>query len=254
MAPRQGSDAPPTGGAFRFLPAGTDRLPRGVRGSELPCMITPTLLALVSLAAPVCDGVPPASAPLPAATADSLEPLWSRGRSFAEFLGAARARRETWTGNYAAAAPDPALVARGRQVAGAWRLLVVAEDWCGDSAHTIPYLARLVDSLPGVSLRIVSSADGRWLMNRHRTPDGRAATPTVVLLDAAGLDRGCFVERPQALQDYARVERPKTAEADWLEKKYAWYRRDAGASTMTEIVEILEAAAAGAPRCAGAEG
>ena len=34
------------------------------------------------------------------------------------------------------------------------RLLVVAEDWCTDSANTIPYVARLA-ALAGVELRIL---------------------------------------------------------------------------------------------------
>jgi len=33
-------------------------------------------------------------------------------------------------------------------------------------------------------LRIIGSDVGRAIMNAHRTPDGRAATPTVLLIDA----------------------------------------------------------------------
>jgi hypothetical protein len=122
-------------------------------------------------------------------------------------------------------------------------------DSCGDSAHTIPFIAALVDSLPNVELRVVEPGAGRWVMEAHRTPDGRAATPTVVLLDEKGDDVGCFVERPLALQAWTVAEKPRLPEQEWLERKYQWYRDDAGRETVREIVALLESAAVGSPRC-----
>jgi Thioredoxin len=42
-----------------------------------------------------------------------------------------------------AAKIDPGLVERFRRVGGDLRLLIVAEDWCPDSVHTVPYVAAL---------------------------------------------------------------------------------------------------------------
>lgn len=191
-------------------------------------MLLPTLLTL-SFCSP--------------AHADSLDRLFERGRTYQSFLESANARKETWLENTRAATLDSAVLARARAVGGEWRLLVVAEDWCGDSANTIPYVARLVDSLPSVALRIVNSTDGRWVMERYRTPDGRAATPTVVLLNAAGEPVGCFIERPAGLRKaIAAGGRSMTILTEWR-------KQDAGRSTVLEIVELLEAAAQGIGRC-----
>lgn len=178
--------------------------------------------------------------------ADSLDRLFERGRTYQAFLESAVARRETWLENTRAATLDSAVLARARAVSGEWRLLVVAEDWCGDSANTIPYVARLIDSLPSVALRIVNSTDGRWVMERYRTPDGRAATPTVVLLNPAGELVGCFIERPAGLRK--AIAEGGRAMAILTE----WRKKDAGHSTVLEIVELLEAAGQGNGRCAGA--
>jgi hypothetical protein len=191
-------------------------------------MLLPALLTL-SLCAP--------------SHADSLDRLFERGRTYQSFLESANARRETWLENTRAATLDPAVLARARAAGGEWRLLVVAEDWCGDSANTIPYVARLVDSLPSVSLRIVNSTDGRWIMERYRTPDGRAATPTVVLLNPAGDPVGCFIERPAGLRKAIAAGGRAT------EVLAEWRKQDAGRSTVLEIVELLEAAAQGNGRC-----
>ncbi len=175
---------------------------------------------------------------------DSLSGLYQHGRSYSVFLDAAKSRRETWLENTQAATVDPAVLARARAVPGEWELLAVAEDWCGDSANTIPFIARLIDSLPSISIRIVNSTEGHWVMERYRTPDGRAATPTVVLLNPAGDAVGCFVERPAKLREAlaAANGRRETTLTEWR-------RQDAGRSTVEEIVVLLEAAAAGAGHC-----
>lgn len=206
-------------------------------------MLALTLAGVLLLAPPSC------TATSGAAPSDSLERLHASGRTFTEFLRTATARRDAWTGNYAAVALDGALVARARAVPGRWRLLAVLEDSCGDSANTIPWVAQLVDSVPGLELRIVNSREGRFVMERHRTPDGRAATPTVVLLDSQGREAGCFIERPLALQAWVARNKPRMGSAEFLDAKYAWYRADAGRETVREIVELLESAAVGTPRC-----
>jgi hypothetical protein len=199
--------------------------------------------SLLSLALTVCV------AEVTAAPADSLTRLYDSGRRFREFLAAATARRETWLENYGRARIEPDQLARARRVPGQWRLLVVAVDGCGDSANTIPFIAALADSLPNVELRVVDPTAGKGVMESHRTPDGRAATPTVVLLDERGNDAGCFVERPLALQAWTQVEKPRLPYAEWLDRKYQWYRDDAGRETVREIVALLESAAVETPRC-----
>jgi len=200
-------------------------------------MLTALLLFAGVQGAPGCGA--PAS-PWP----DSLSGLFQRGRTYAAFLDAARSRRETWIDNTQSAGIDSSVLARARAVSGSWELLAVAEDWCGDSANTIPYIARLVDSVPSLALRIVNSSDGRWVMERYRTPDGRAATPTIVLLDSAGNPVGCFVERPLKLREVLAATQGRR-ESTLSE----WRRQDAGRSTVEEIVALLEAAVAGTGHC-----
>ena len=154
-----------------------------------------------------------------------------------------------WTDNYDAGAPDPELVARAKAIGGQWRILAVAEDWCGDSANTVPYLVRLAEQVPGLEIRIANSKDGRWLMERHRTPDGRAATPTIVLLDSDGAERGCLIERPAKLRDWVSENKPKLSDEDFQQAKMTWYRSDRGRETVGEMVELLEAAAKGPTTC-----
>ncbi|HUG27325.1 MAG TPA: thioredoxin family protein [Gemmatimonadales bacterium] len=215
-------------------------------------MLLSPLLALALAAAPVsCDGgaAVSATARTPVPALDTLAALYDAGVEWAAFLEGVRARRQTWQNNYAAASVDASIVERLERVLGRWRFLVVAVDACGDSAHTIPYLARLVEASDRLELRVVSPVDGAWVMESHRTADGRAATPTVVLLDDLGAERGCWVERPYALRQVLEEQRAGTIPGSFIEVITAWRREDQGRSTFEDMTALLEAAAAGTVRC-----
>lgn len=182
-------------------------------------------------------------------TDSTLLALHGSGQTFADFVAAAKARREGWLGLADTARVSDAHVARARQVGGSWKLLVVAVDACGDSMNTVPWLARLAQEVPGIDLRIVLPAAGRAVQESHRSLDGRTATPTFVLLDADGIERGCIVEQPRPLRDWARANR-STVSLDSLHVGIrAFYAANKGEAIVTEAIEMLEAAKAGQRHC-----
>ncbi|MGE0553766.1 MAG: thioredoxin family protein [Gemmatimonadales bacterium] len=209
------------------------------------------MLSLAVAALIACSpGNDPGLRPLPLAApvaSDSLEDLYRSGRTWEDFYAAVNARRVLWTDNYEGPGLPDSLLTRARAVGGTWRFLVVAIDSCSDSANTIPFLAKLVDAVPGLELRIVDPTAGRWVMEAHRTADGRAATPTVILLDESFGERGCFVERPVALRKM--LAEAQGGDQDRFESKMAWYREDAGRSTVADLIGLLESAAAGPTHC-----
>lgn len=180
---------------------------------------------------------------------DDLRALYRSGRGYTDFLGQATRRTELWHDNTErAAAVDPALLARARAVGGTWYFLAVAIDSCSDSVSTIPYLAELVALVDGLDMRVVDPTAGRAIMEAHPTPDGRPATPTVLLLDADFDEAGCFIERPPLLQNLI-LENPDWSSRQVYERKMEWYDRDGGRGTVEAFVEMLEAAAAGRTVC-----
>lgn len=202
------------------------------------------LLASLALSVPAplqCGDTPPEAA------TDTLRTTYQSGSTFDAFLSAASARRDQWHANHALAQTiDATLVARAAAVEGSWKLLVVAVDTCSDSVNTVPWIARLADLVDNLELRIVTpDQGGRQLMEAYRTPDGRAATPTVLLLDDQWQVRGCFIERPPALRAHIDSLPSGARTAARME----WYRNDAGGETVTEIVSMLETAVAGGVQC-----
>jgi hypothetical protein len=207
------------------------------------------LLSTIHAATLAC----PADTPAPTAfRADSgYRALFEGGSTFEQFLAKASRRKEQWAKNYERAMVADALLTRARAAAGTWRLLVVAVDGCSDSVNTIPYVARLVEKMMGVELRIIGNDVGRAIMDAHKTPDGRGATPTVLLLDQNYEERGCWIERPSELQSWIIDQKGKMSDDDVFSRKMQWYEEDLGAKTLAEIVAMIEAAAKGSVLCGG---
>jgi hypothetical protein len=166
--------------------------------------------------------------------------LYARGITFAEFLENARARRDEWRAHYNDATVTPALMTRMRALPGKRRLLVVAEDWCSDSANTVPYIARLVDGAPErLEMRVIDSQRGQAIMEAHRTPDGRTATPTIVVLADDGRVLGSLTERPSSTQSWFLEKQKTTMQKPLHDELLEWYSKDAGKTTVAEIADIL---------------
>lgn len=195
------------------------------------------LLASIAIGPVECTAVP---------ASDTLRTTWAAGVTFGEFLASASARREQWVANYSTGASvDVTMVSRVAALGGTWRLLVVAIDSCSDSVSTVPWIARLVDQVDNVEMRVVDPDTGGWIMDANRTPDGRAATPTVLLVDEEWRVRGCFIERPVSLRAFMDTLPDKGRPA----RKMEWYREDGGRETVREIVEMVEAASRGDSIC-----
>jgi hypothetical protein len=197
----------------------------------------PLLMALLVEGA--AQVTPPPATRMPQ---DSLRDLFEAGATFPEFLEAATHRGAEWHSLYADAHVRTDALARARALGGTWHFLVIAEDWCPDSMNTVPYLARLVTLVNGLDMRVVHEREGRGIMEAHRTPDGRPATPTVILLDGAWREVGSFVERPRVIQDWVMGHRQELGSGEIHAHIFDWYAKDRGATTVGDIVDLLEAA------------
>ncbi len=168
--------------------------------------------------------------------------LFSQGLTFSQFLAHTTAQREVWLRNASRTNIAPADVERLKRVRSGLRLLIVAEDWCPDSVHTVPYIANLA-AAAGVEIRIVDRTAGDALMAQHRTRDGRKVTPTVVLL-RNDRDVGAWVERPAVLQALFFSMATDSESARQFADRPSWYEHDRGRTTIDEVIALAEQTAA----------
>lgn len=129
-------------------------------------------------------------------------------------------------------------IERAQKSSRGLRLLIVAEDWCPDSAYSVPYIARLAQSA-GIPLRILDRTAGEPLLRAHRTPDGRTATPTVVMW-RNGRDAGAWVERPAELQQMFLSMSTNPENAKRFAQRGLWYESDGGLAVLKEVLALIE--------------
>jgi len=167
--------------------------------------------------------------------------LYGQGITFADFLEKARARRDEWRTHYNDATVSAALITRMRALPAKRHLLVVAEDWCSDSVNTVPYIARLIDGAPErLDMRVVNREVGKAVMEAHKTPDGRTATPTIVILSDDWHAIGALTERPSETQAWFLEKQKTTMQKPLHDELLAWYEKDAGKTTVLEIADLVE--------------
>jgi Thioredoxin len=167
--------------------------------------------------------------------------VYAQGMTFADFLEKARAHRDEWRANYNDATVSASLVTRMRALPAKRHLLVVAEDWCSDSLNTVPYIARLVDGgAERLDMRVVNREIGKAVMEAHRTPDGRTATPTIAILGEDWHFLAAWTERPSSVQTWFLEKQKTTMQKPLHDELLAWYQNDAGKTTVLEIAGFLE--------------
>ena len=174
--------------------------------------------------------------------------LWDSAQPFDAFVSESRDHRALWDGIHRIARlPE---WSAGIALPGVRRLLVIAEDWCGDAVNTVPILARLAEATRGLELRIIKRDSNPEVMDRYLT-NGSRSIPIVIALDEDFQEVGHWGPRPTELQAWVMANRTALPKAELYPKVRTWYARDRGATT---VREVLEAAGAVAPAGPVAEG
>jgi len=160
--------------------------------------------------------------------------LWRTALPFHDFVSASAEHRGLWEGMHRIAVL-PAWVTGMDLSASPRRLLVLAEDWCGDASNSIPVLAKLVEQVPGLELRVLRRDEHPELMDRYLT-NGSRSIPIVIALDAGFRELGHWGPRPRELQAWVMANRAAVPKAELYPQVRKWYARDRGESTLREVL------------------
>jgi len=174
------------------------------------------------------------------ATLPNTDPMVSRktdfehGETFFEFLKKARDSQHPWNEFYQRARVPRSVQERLHGLEGRWNFLVLCEDWCGDGANILPYLARAVEASPELDLRVLRRDEHPELMDAHLT-NGNRAIPVVMILDGEYREVAWWGPRPAPLQDLFLREIKPLPKEERYPRVRAWYARDRGRTILEEI-------------------
>jgi hypothetical protein len=129
---------------------------------------------------------------------------FEQGLTLAQYLRQMRMNRDRFVALMRSTAADGSLSGPGRKL----KVLVITEDWCGDSLYQFPILARLVEGDPDVELRVFLRDRNPDLMDQFLKRGRYRTIPVFVFFDEAMNELARFIERPpvpgQRLADHLK--------------------------------------------------
>lgn len=167
---------------------------------------------------------------------------FASGQPFDEFLASVEQNADLWRAVAARARVPSYYVERLRATGARWHLAILSEDWCGDAVNTVPIVARVAALAGNADARLFGRDASPDLMDAHLTGTSRSI-PVVIVLDEEWRERGWWGPRPSELQRWALGPGRTLDKTARYRELRRWYARDQGASTLEEIVALIERAA-----------
>jgi hypothetical protein len=167
-----------------------------------------------------------------------LRAVWEIGIPYSRFVQEAEKNVSLWEGVYRTStipkwAKEEACD-RGQNL----RLLVLAEDWCGDASNTVPILARLGDEAECLEMRVIKRDENPVVMDRYLT-NGTRSIPIVIAVDGDFNERGHWGPRPRELQQWVMENKDSMPKTELYPKVRRWYAKDKGETTLREVLELF---------------
>ena len=161
------------------------------------------------------------------------------GEAFTDFMARPTKNHELWAALYKRITIPIEISARVEALGGHWHLLVLTEDWCGDSVNIVPIVAKLTESVSNMDMRMLARDENLDIMDSHLTGTSRSI-PIVILLNPKYEECGWWGPRPRELQKWVVEKGMKLPKDERYREVRTFYARDHGLSTMRELVDMLE--------------
>jgi hypothetical protein len=167
---------------------------------------------------------------------------YERAPTFEQYLEGVERNRELWHAVYDRAQVPEEIVTTARAAGVGWRLLALAEDWCGDAVNTLPVIARLAREV-GWDLRVLPRDQNPDLMDAHLTNGRSRSIPVVIVYDERFREVGWWGPRPEAIQRWILSEGLAMPSPERYKVVRRWYAQDRGRTALAELLQVLGRAA-----------
>lgn len=119
--------------------------------------------------------------------------------------------------------------------------VVLTENWCGDSAQNLPYIAEMSKLNNNIDLKILPRDENLEIMDQYLTNGTSRSIPKLIAFDKDGNEIFQWGPRQKEAQSLLANELAKGREKqDVLKDLHLWYGRDRGKSIEVEFKEILQ--------------
>ncbi len=120
------------------------------------------------------------------------------------------------------------------------RWIVITESWCGDSAQSLPVVARLAELSKLIDFKIVLRDSNLEFMDMYLTNGGRSI-PKLVVFDENDNELFNWGPRPAEAQKlFTELKKNGTEVSEIHKEIQLWYSKDKGSEVEKEIVNFVK--------------
>lgn len=166
-----------------------------------------------------------------------LPVFWRLAVPWKDYLRAGMEHYDLWRGVFDRVV-IPGWALEGFMRSPVRRLLVIAEDWCGDAANTVPVMGRLAELVRGMELRVVARDKYPQVMDAYLT-NGTRSIPIAIGMDEKMQEVGHWGPRPTALQAWVLEHKKMMPSPQRYAYARAWYAKDKGETTLREMLAVM---------------
>lgn len=124
------------------------------------------------------------------------------------------------------------------QIKAPQKWVLITEPWCGDAAHSVPFIQMISDLNPLISLEI-QLRDSDSEIEKYLTNGGKSI-PILVIRNESNEDLAVWGPRPKDCQ--VVFQQLKDENADFEAMKVAlqnWYNHNKGVDIQQELIELI---------------
>lgn len=117
--------------------------------------------------------------------------------------------------------------------------MVITENWCGDSAQNLPYIAAIAGENILINLRVILRDSNPDIMDQCLT-NGTRSIPKLIAFNNTGDELFRWGPRPKAAVNLINQWKEEGLEkSEWTEKLHSWYSRNKGVEIEKEFIELI---------------
>lgn len=118
--------------------------------------------------------------------------------------------------------------------------ILITEEWCGDSAQTVPFIYEMTKLNPKINFKIFKRDSNLELMDLYLT-NGSRSIPKLIVFDNFGNELFTWGPRPKEAQELiSKLKQEGKSKDEFIEQLHLWYGRNRGKNLEKEFMELIK--------------
>lgn len=118
--------------------------------------------------------------------------------------------------------------------------LVITEDWCGDSAQNLPYIAKYLEFNKNIKLAVILRNDNLEAIDNYFVEGNPRSIPKIVGFDENANELFVWGPRPKFAQDLVQqLKAEGYAKEEFNKELHLWYGKNRGKELEKELLNLF---------------